>query len=224
MTVAGENFEMEISTTVRDAQIVYIVDDDVSMREAIMAFIDDAGWQPIAFASAREFLAYPRARVPSCLILDVMLPDLNGLQLQQEIAFDQPTIPIIFITGYGDVPTSVRAMKAGAVEFLIKPFDDSDLLDAVRGALERSAATMGERVKKDLLRRRYESLTEREREVMQLVVCGMMNKQIAAELSISIVTVKAHRGQVMRKMNARSLAELVDFAGDLQLPRRGQRS
>jgi FixJ family two-component response regulator len=220
--VAGEKLKMEISTAVRDAQIVYIVDDDVSMREAIAAFVDDAGWQPIAFASARDFLAYPRAQAPSCLILDVMLPDLNGLQLQQEIASDQPSIPIIFITGYGDVPTSVRAMKAGAVEFLIKPFDDSDLLDAVRGALERSAATIGERFKKEMLRSRYVSLTEREREVMQLVVRGMMNKQIAAELSISIVTVKAHRGQVMRKMNAKSLAELVDFAAELQLPRQGQ--
>jgi FixJ family two-component response regulator len=190
---------------------VFVVDDDISVRESLELLIKSAGWQPETFASAGEFLARPRPAVPCCLVLDVTLPGLNGLELQQQLA-ERTEMPIIFITGYGDVPMSVRAMKAGAAEFLTKPFNDEVLLDAIRHALERSRAAVREQSETQLLRGRYASLTAREREVMALVVRGLLNKQVGSELGISEVTVKAHRGQMMRKMKADSLPELVTMA------------
>jgi len=197
--------------------IVFVVDDDVSVRESLELMIGTAGWEPAIFASAQEFLACPRALAPSCLILDVSLPDLNGLDLQKRIATDRTDMPIIFITGYGDVPMSVRAMKAGAVEFLTKPFSDDVLLDAIRHALERSQAALGEELAMRTLRDDYASLSRREREVMALVVSGLLNKQVGAELGISEITVKAHRGSVMRKMRADSLPDLVTMAARLRV-------
>jgi FixJ family two-component response regulator len=199
--------------------IVYIVDDDISVRESLEGLIREAGWRPSVFASATEFLAHPRATSPSCLILDVTLPDLNGLDLQQKIAGERTDMPIIFITGYGDVPMTVRAMKAGAVEFLTKPFGDEVLLGAIRGALERSASTLGTAADIQMLQDRYASLSRREREVMALVVSGLMNKQVGGKLDISEITVKAHRGRVMRKMKAGSLADLVHIAAKLGVPK-----
>jgi FixJ family two-component response regulator len=197
--------------------IVFVVDDDVSVRESLELLIQSAGWQPETFASAQEFLARPRLLAPSCLVLDVSLPDLNGLDLQQRIAPDRIDMPIIFITGYGDVPMTVRAMKAGAVEFLTKPFGDEVLLSAIRNALERSHTTLGDEAELRVLRDRYGSLSRREREVMALVVSGLLNKQVGGELGISEITVKAHRGRVMRKMQADSLADLVNMAARLRL-------
>lgn len=196
--------------------IVFVVDDDVSVRESLELLITYAGWQPELFASAQEFLSRPRVIVPSCLVLDVTLPGLNGLELQQQLAA-RTDMPIIFITGYGDVPMSVRAMKAGAVEFLTKPFRDDALLDAIRGAIERSRAALRLDSEMRDLRTNYESLTPREREVMALVVSGLLNKQVGGELGISEITVKAHRGQVMRKMKADSLPDLVTMAARLGL-------
>ena len=197
--------------------IVFVVDDDVSVRESLELMIRHAGWQPQTFASAQEFLAHPRPLVPSCLVLDVSLPDLNGLDLQKRVASDRTDMPIIFITGYGDVPMSVQAMKAGAVEFLTKPFSDDVLLDAIQHALERSESALGEELELRALRDDYASLSRREREVMALVVSGLLNKQVGAELGISEITVKAHRGNVMRKMKADSLADLVKIAARLHL-------
>jgi FixJ family two-component response regulator len=202
------------------APIVYVVDDDISVREALEALIREAGWQPCVFASAQEFLAHPRAATPSCLVLDVSLPDLNGLDLQQHLAATRNHIPIIFITGYGNVPMTVRAMKAGAVEFLTKPFGDEVLLDTIRQALQRSTMTLGQEAELQLLQLRYASLSTREREVMDLVVTGLMNKQVGGKLGISEITVKAHRGQVMRKMCSTSLADLVNIAAKLGISRR----
>jgi len=196
--------------------IVFIVDDDVSVRESLELLISTMGWQPEAFATAQEFLSRPRATVPCCLVLDVTLPGLNGLELQQRLA-GRPDMPIIFITGHGDVPMSVQAMKAGAVEFLTKPFKDDVLLDAIRGALERSRAALRLDAEMRTIRNAYESLTPREREVMALVVSGLLNKQVGGELGISEITVKAHRGQVMRKMKADSLPDLVTMAARLGL-------
>jgi len=196
--------------------VVFIVDDDISVRESLELLVQTQGWQAEVFASAQDFLSRPRVFTPSCLILDVSLPGLNGLDLQKHIAADRVDMPIIFITGHGDVPMSVRAMKAGAVEFLTKPFGDEALLHALRQAIERSTAAVGVQAEIRSLRKRYALLTPREREVMALVACGQLNKQVGGELGISEITVKAHRGKMMRKMEADSLADLVNMAGRLR--------
>jgi FixJ family two-component response regulator len=194
---------------------VFVVDDDISIRESLELLIRNAGWRVETFESAHEFLSRPRIAVPSCLVLDVALPGLSGLDLQKLVTVDRTDLPIIFITGYGDVPTTVQAMKAGAVEFLTKPFGDESLLTAIRNALERSRAALERETELRALRARYASLSRREREVMSLVVRGLLNKQVAFELGISEITVKAHRGRVMRKMEADSLADLVTIAASL---------
>jgi FixJ family two-component response regulator len=201
------------------APVVYVVDDDISVRESLELMIIAAGWQPQTFASAQEFLSHPRVFGPSCLILDINLPDLSGLDLQKRILADHTDIPIIFLTGYGDVPMSVRAMKAGAVEFLTKPFRDDVMLGAVQQAIDRSEVRLADAAKLQALQDRYASLTSREREVMGLVVSGLLNKQVGGHLGISEITVKAHRGQVMRKMQARSFADLVQISAKLRLSR-----
>jgi FixJ family two-component response regulator len=205
-----------IAGTMDDTSIVFVVDDDVSVRESLELLIRTAGWQPDTSASAQEFLSRPRATVPCCLVLDVTLPGLTGLELQQRLV-ERTDLPIIFITGHGDVPTSVQAMKAGAVEFMTKPFKDDVLLNAVRGAIERSRIALRKDSEIRVLRDRYATLTPREREVMTLVVSGLLNKQVGGELGISEITVKAHRGQVMRKMKADSLPDLVTMAARLGL-------
>jgi FixJ family two-component response regulator len=199
--------------------IVFVVDDDISVRESLELLISSAGWQPETFVSAQEFLSRPRVLVPSCLVLDVNLPDLNGLDLQKHVAADRMDMPIIFITGYGDVPMTVQAMKAGAVEFLTKPFGDEVLLSAIRHAIERSRTALDHEAAIRMLRDDYALLSRREREVMALVVSGLLNKQIGGELGISEITVKAHRGQVMRKMKAGSLADLVNMHAKLGFER-----
>jgi RNA polymerase sigma factor (sigma-70 family) len=197
--------------------VVFVVDDDVSVRESLELLILSAGWRPVIFASAEDFLAHPRPGGPSCLVLDVSLPDLNGLDLQKRLV-DRSDMPIIFITGYGDVPTTVQAMKAGAAEFITKPFADEVLRQAIRQAIERSHAKLAQEAELRELRNCYSSLTPREREIMALVVSGLLNKQIAARLGISEITVKAHRGRVMRKMRVESLAHLVRVAAALDVP------
>jgi len=189
--------------------IVFVVDDDISVGESLVLIIRCEGWQPETFASAREFLDYPRVHIPNCLVLDVSLPGLTGLDLQKLVAGERTDMPIIFITGYGDVLMTVQAMKPGAVEFLTKPFSDGAVLGAIRSALERSQAVLGQEAQMRVLRDRYASLSQRERQVLALVVSGLLNKQIGGELGISEITVKAHRGKVMQKMKANSLAELV---------------
>ena len=197
--------------------IVFVVDDDISVRDSLELLIATAGWQPEIFASAQEFLLRPRSPVPSCLVLDLSLPGLNGLELQRRIAAERTDMPIIFITGHGDVPSTVQAMKAGATEFLTKPFNDDALLSAIRQALERSRDALSSEAEMQSLRKRYDSLTLRERQVMVLVVSGLLNKQVGGELGISEITVKAHRGKVMQKMKADSLPALVKMAAQLQM-------
>jgi FixJ family two-component response regulator len=194
--------------------VVFVVDDDISIRESLELLIRNEGWEPLLFESARDFLARSPTSAPSCLILDVHLPDLNGLDLQQRMT-DGTSTPIIFITGYGDVPTSVKAMKAGAAEFLTKPFDDTVMIAAIRSALLGSSASIEQEIVRSHLQSRFSSLSNREREVMTLVVKGLMNKQVGAELKISEITVKAHRGRVMEKMRAKTFVDLVHMAADL---------
>ena len=198
--------------------VVFVVDDDVSVRESLELLLDCVGLRWESFASAQDFLARPRSLVPSCLLLVVNLPDLSGLDLQKLVVVDRIDMPIIFITGHGDIPMTVQAMKAGAVEFLTKPLNDDTLLSAIRQALERSRAALADEGSLRSLKERYASLSRREREVMVLVASGLLNKQVGGELGISEITVKAHRGSVMRKLEASSLPSLVNMAARLGLP------
>jgi FixJ family two-component response regulator len=207
---------LRISPVPPTTPVVFVVDDDVSVRESLDLLIRSTGWESRLFASAEEFLAKPPLRSPCCLVLDVTLPQRNGLEVQEQIAADRVALPIIFITGYGDVPMSVRAMKAGAVEFLTKPFAADALLSAIQGALERSRFALDREAELRGLRACYATLSSREREVMALVVSGLLNKQVGGRPRISESTVKAHRGRVMRKMKAGSLADLVTMAAKLQ--------
>jgi FixJ family two-component response regulator len=206
---------MEALPTSSARPIVFIVDDDVSVRESLELLAGNENWKPETFASAQEFLNHPRTLVPSCLVLDLSLPGLNGLELQKHLAVERIDMPIIFITGYGDVPKSVQAMKAGALEFLTKPLNNDALVSAIRNALQRSRLALAQNAEMQELRSRYASLTSRERQVMALVVSGLLNKQVGGELGISEITVKAHRGQAMQKMKANSLADLVKMAAKL---------
>jgi FixJ family two-component response regulator len=219
---AGPRVSSRSGATEIEKPIVFVVDDDISVRESLEGLIAEAGWQPEVFASAEEFLEHSRELVPSCLVLDVSLPNLNGLELQKRLA-DRPHLPIIFITGRGDIPMSVQAMKAGAVEFLPKPFGPEILLSAIQAAIERSRTSLASEADLRTLRERDESLTVREREVMALVVRGLLNKQVAGDLGISEITVKVHRGRMMRKMAASSVAELVSIAGRLGYVTAGNR-
>lgn len=209
--VSGSTHQLPLDTM----PLVFVVDDDISIRESIAALLGFEGWQTETFATAQAFLDRALPFGPSCLVLDVSLPDLNGLDLQAMIA-DRVDMPIVFITGHGDIPMSVRAMKAGAVEFLTKPINDDMLLLAVRQAMEHSVSTRAKARDMNTLQRRHALLSKREREVMALVVTGLLNKQVAAQLQISEITVKAHRGQAMRKMEAHSLADLVMMAAQLR--------
>jgi FixJ family two-component response regulator len=198
--------------------MVFVVDDDISIRESLEALLRRAGWCVETFVSAQEFLARPPAVVPNCLILDVALPGLNGLDLQKRVAVERPGMPIIFVTGHGDIPMTVQAMKAGAVEFLTKPFKGDVLLQSVRNAVERSRTLLDREEEIQALKARYADLTSRERDVMSLVTVGLLNKQVGSRLGISEITVKKHRGNAMRKMKAESLVELAKMARRLRLP------
>jgi FixJ family two-component response regulator len=217
MTAPHAIERQEELSSMQATPIVFVVDSDISVRESLETMIRFAGLEPETYACARTFLQRPRALVPSCLVLDVSLPDLSGLDLQNLIAAERADMPIIFVTGCGDVPMTVQAMKAGALEFFTKPFDDQVLLNAIRYAIERSRAALSEAAGMQSIRAHFASLSPREREVMELVVCGLLNKQVGAELGISELTVKVHRRQVMRKMEARSFAELIRMAGRLHL-------
>lgn len=208
---------MAAPRTSRQTPMVFVVDDDVSVRESLELLVRAEGWQPMAFASAQEFLDHAKDTAPCCLVLDVSLPDLSGLELQRRIAFEKRHMPIIFMAADADVRTTVRAMKAGAIEFLTKPFKEATLLEAIKEALDHSSRTISHEAELQELRDRYASLTPRERQVMTLVVSGLLNKQVGAELGISEVTVKAHRGQAMQKMKAESLADLVKMASKLRV-------
>jgi FixJ family two-component response regulator len=215
---------MSAFPTLTSIPVVFIVDDDVSVRESLEILVRNENWKPKTFASAQEFLNHPRTLVPSCLVLDLSLPGLNGLELQKQLGAERISTPIIFISGHGDVPKSVQAMKAGALEFLTKPLDSYALLGAIRKALERSRVILAQDAEMEELRSRYASLTPREQQVMALVVSGLLNKQAGGELGISEITVKAHRGQVMQKMKADSLATLVKLASKLGVPRQSSAS
>jgi len=206
----------EISSRQAEAT-VFIVDDDISVRESLVALVNFAGWRVLTFPTAQAFLDHPRTPQPGCLVLDVSLPDLNGLELQERLGQEELALPIIFITGHGDIPMSVGAIKAGAIEFLTKPLENDVLLAAIAEAVESSAAAIEAHSTHEQLREGYKHLTERERQVLALITAGLMNKQVAFELGISEVTVKAHRGQVMRKMHARSFADLVNMVSMLGL-------
>lgn len=219
MTIQPSHAVVARGASVRITPIVYVVDDDISVRESLELLISSQGWQPEIFSSIEEFLARPRAAVPHCLVLDMSLPDGNGLDLQKRMSADSKHMPIIFITGHGDVPMTVSAMKAGAVEFLLKPFCEDKLLNAIRNALERSRAALSHEAEMQVIRDCYASLTPREREVMALVVSGLLNKQVGWELGISEITVKAHRGNMMQKMKANSLPALVKMAAQLRIAR-----
>ena len=215
----AHGFEVRALSMSESSPIVLVVDDDISVRESLELLLRHEGLDVETFVSAQEFLNHPPKTVPSCLLLDISLPGLNGLDLQKRLAVERNEMPIIFITGHGDIPKSVQAMKAGAVEFLTKPFSDEVLLNAVRNALVRSRALLERSAEIRALKARYSCLTARERDVMALVVVGLPNKQVGGELGISEITVKAHRGSLMRKMKAESLAELVGIAARLRLPR-----
>lgn len=220
-TQPGRQFGADVMTSPPVAQIlpvVFVVDDDISVRESLELLIRCEGWDVETFSSAQEFLDRPRTPDPSCLVLDYSLPDLNGLELQKRVACERPDMPIIFITGHGDVPITVQAMKAGALEFLTKPFSDDVLLSAIREGLDRSRVALRREADMQQLRDRYACLSCRERQVMALVVSGWLNKQVGGELGISEITVKAHRGKVMQKMQAVSLADLVRLAARLRIP------